>query len=180
MLLHCLAAYTSSGVVGSVTQSSALTGYATAYQSSILGPPSAPSSGTYPWYLDSGASFHMTPHSAHLSSLHPSYRHCIVHTADGSLFVAGQGTLSSDSFYVADVSLVPNLTMTVVLFLTLMFATFRIVALVTWLALAPTGVIHSVFGSLTGFVFLSLRPPVLSALPMLLRPRCHLLSGIIV
>jgi hypothetical protein len=38
--------------------------------------------------------------------------HCIVHTADGSsLSVAGQVTLSSDSFYVSDVSLVPDLTM---------------------------------------------------------------------
>jgi hypothetical protein len=25
----------------------------------------------------------MTPHSAHLSSLRPSYHHCIVHTDDG-------------------------------------------------------------------------------------------------
>jgi hypothetical protein len=54
----------------------------------------------------------MTSHSAHLFSLCPSYRHCIVHTADGSpLSVAGQDTLSSESFYVPDVSLVPNLTM---------------------------------------------------------------------
>jgi hypothetical protein len=64
-----------------------------------------------------------------------------------------------------------------VLFLILIFATFRIVALVTWLALAPVVVIHSVFGSLTGFVFLPLRPRVLLALLML---RHHLLSGIIV
>jgi hypothetical protein len=61
-----------------------------------------------------------------------------------------------------------------------MFAIFSIVALVTWLALAPVVVIHIVFGSLTGFVFLSLRPPVLSAPPVLLRPRRRLLSGIIV
>jgi hypothetical protein len=61
-----------------------------------------------------------------------------------------------------------------------MFAIFRIVALVTWLALAPVIVIHSVFESLTGFIFLSLCPPVLSAPPMLLRPHHHLLSGIIV
>ena len=95
-----------------MTLPSALTGSATASQSSTLGPPPAPSLGTGPWYLDSGASFHMTPHSAHLSSLHPSYRHCIVHTADGSpLSVAGQGTLSSNCFYVPDVSLVPDLTM---------------------------------------------------------------------
>jgi hypothetical protein len=69
MLLRRLAASTSTGVVGIVTQSSALIGSATASQSSILGPPIAPSPGTYYWYLDSGASFHMTPHSAHLSSL---------------------------------------------------------------------------------------------------------------
>jgi hypothetical protein len=84
MLLRCLAASTSSGVVGSVTQSSALTSSSIASQSFTLGPPSAPSLGTYPWYLDSGTSFHMTPYSAHLSSLRPSYRHCIVHTTDGS------------------------------------------------------------------------------------------------
>jgi hypothetical protein len=70
MLLHHLATPTLSGVVGFVTQSSALTGSATASQSSPLGPPSTPSPGSYPWYLNSGASFHMTPHSAHLSSLH--------------------------------------------------------------------------------------------------------------
>jgi hypothetical protein len=90
MLLRHLAASTSPGAVGSVTQSSALTGSATASQSFTLGLPSAPSSGTYSWYLDSGDSFYMTHHSTHLSSLHPSYRHCIVHTADGSpLSVAG-------------------------------------------------------------------------------------------
>jgi hypothetical protein len=70
--------------------------------------------------------------------------------------------------------------MIVMLFLILMFAIFRIVTLVTWLALAPVGVIHNIFGSLTGFVFLPLRPPVLSAPPMLLCPHRHLLSGIIV
>jgi hypothetical protein len=111
MLLRRLAASTSPGAAGIVTQSSALIGSATASQSSTLGPPIAPSLGTYSWYLDSGTSFHMTPHSAHLSSLR-SYRHCIVHTADRSpLSVAGQGTLSSDSFHVPDVSLVPALTM---------------------------------------------------------------------
>jgi hypothetical protein len=70
--------------------------------------------------------------------------------------------------------------MIVMLFLILMFAIFRIVTLVTWLALAPVGVIYNIFGSLTGFVFLPLRPPVLSAPPMLLYPHRHLLSGIIV
>jgi hypothetical protein len=73
-----------------------------------------------------------------------------------------------------------SLTRTVVLFLILIFAIFRIVALVTWLALAPVIVIHSVFGSLTGFIFLPLRPSVLSTLSSLLCPRRHLLSDIIV
>jgi hypothetical protein len=95
-----------------VTQSSALICSAPTSQSSTLIPPTAPSSGTYSWYIDSGASFHMTPHSAHLFSLRPYSCHCIVHTADGSpLSVAGQDTLSSDCFHVPDVSLVPDLTM---------------------------------------------------------------------
>jgi hypothetical protein len=70
--------------------------------------------------------------------------------------------------------------MTVVLFLILIFATFMIIALVTWLALAPIIVFHSVFGSLTGFIFIPLRPPILSALLMLCHPHHHLLNGIIV
>jgi hypothetical protein len=94
------------------TQYSALTDSITASQYSTLGPSSAPSPGTYPWYLDSDAFFHMTPHFAHLSSLHPSYHHCIVHITNGSpLSVAAHGTLSSDSFYVPDVSLISDLTM---------------------------------------------------------------------
>jgi hypothetical protein len=112
MLLRRLTTSTSSGVVCFVTQSSAPTGSATTSQSSALEPPSAPSPGTDPWYLDSGASFHMTPHSAHLFALRSSYHHCTVHIADGSpLSVAGQGTLCSNSFHVPDVSLVPDLTM---------------------------------------------------------------------
>jgi hypothetical protein len=47
----------STGAVGTVTQSSALIGSATASQSSTLGPPTAPSPGTYSWYLDSDAFF---------------------------------------------------------------------------------------------------------------------------
>jgi hypothetical protein len=69
MLLHRLVASTSTGAVGIVTQSSTLIGSAPTSQSSTLGPPTAPSSGTYSWYLDSVTSFHMTHHSAHLSSL---------------------------------------------------------------------------------------------------------------
>jgi hypothetical protein len=90
MLLHHLTTSTSSGAASSVTQPSAPIGSATASQSFALGPPSAPSLGTDPSYLDSDASFDMTPHSTYLSDLRPSYRHCTVHTADGSpLFVVG-------------------------------------------------------------------------------------------
>jgi hypothetical protein len=112
MLLRRLAASTPSGAAGSVTQSSALTGSAAASQSSIEGPPSSSASGTCPWILDSGASFHMTPSCACLSSMRPSSRSLTVHTADGSpLSVVGQGTLLSHSFNVPDVSYVPDLTM---------------------------------------------------------------------
>jgi hypothetical protein len=83
MLLRHLVASTSSGAASSVTQPSTPIGSTTASQSSALGPPSAPFPGTDPWYLDSSTSFHMNPHSTHLSVLH-SYRHCTVHTADGS------------------------------------------------------------------------------------------------
>jgi hypothetical protein len=191
MLLCRLAASTLLGAVGSVIQSSALTGSATASQSSTLGPPSAPSPGTYPWYLDSDDSFYMAPHSTHLSSLHPPYRHCIVHTVDGSpLSVAGEGTLSSDSFHVSDVSLVLGLTMRLMSAGQITDHDCRVILDhdVCYIQDYRTGhlvgigppVIHNVFGSLTGFVFLPLRPPVMSALPMLLRPRRRLLSGIIV
>jgi hypothetical protein len=61
-----------------------------------------------------------------------------------------------------------------------MFAIFKIVALVTWLALTAVVVIHSVFENLTGFIFFLLRLPVLSAPPVLLHPHHHLLCGIII
>jgi hypothetical protein len=70
--------------------------------------------------------------------------------------------------------------MTVVLFLILIFVMFRIVARVTWLVLALVVMIHSVFGSLTGFVFLPLPLPVSPALLVLLHPHHLLLSGIII
>jgi hypothetical protein len=57
MLLHRLTASTSTGAVGTIIQSSALIGSAPTSQSSTLGPPTAPSPGTYSWYLDSGAFF---------------------------------------------------------------------------------------------------------------------------
>jgi hypothetical protein len=71
--------------------------------------------------------------------------------------------------------------MIVMLFLILILSIFRINTLVIWLALPPPIImIHNIFGSLTGFIFLPLRPPVLSALPSLLHPSRRLLSGIIV
>jgi hypothetical protein len=70
--------------------------------------------------------------------------------------------------------------MTVVLFLIPIFPIFRIVALVTWLSPGPIIMIHTVFGSLTSFIFLPMCPSVLSALPSLLHPHHHLLSGIII
>jgi hypothetical protein len=94
-----------------VTQHSTPIGSATVSQSSALGPPSTPPDIDH-WYLNSDASFHMTPHSTHLSTLRPSFHHCTVHTADCSpLSVTGHDTLCSDSFHVPDVSLVPDLTM---------------------------------------------------------------------
>jgi hypothetical protein len=175
-----------------VTQSSALIRFTTASQSSALGPLTAPSPGTYSWYLNSGASFHMTSHSTYLSSLRPSSHHCIVHTTDGSpLSVAGQGTLSSDSFHVLDVSLVPDLTMQlmsagqitdhdchVILDPDVCYIQDRRTG-----HLVGTGLIvmiHNVFESLIGFIFLLLHLLVLSAPPVLLRSRHHLLSGIII
>jgi hypothetical protein len=63
--------------------------------------------------------------------------------------------------------------MTVVLFLTLIFAIFRIVSRVIWLVLTPIAVTHSVF------VFLLLCPSVLPALLSLPHPRHRFISGII-
>ena len=104
MLLRRLAASTPPGAVGSVTQSSAQLDAATASQSS--------SSGTFPWILDSGASFHMTPDHTSLSSISTPSIPIIVQTADrSSLSVAGQGTLLSTSFHVPVVSYIPKLTM---------------------------------------------------------------------
>jgi hypothetical protein len=140
MLLRHLAASTSSGVANSMTRSSTPTSSTTVSQSSTLGPPSAPSPGIDPWYLDSGASFHMTPHYTHLSALRSSYHHCTIHTADGShLSIARQDTLCFDSFHIPVVSLIFDLTMKLMsagqitdhdchIIFTLIFAIFRIVA----------------------------------------------------
>ena len=76
-------------------------------------PPQPPSSGiSSKWFLDSGASFHMTPDSSQLSSLSIVDPPPIVQTADGtSLPVVGSGVLSTSSFHVPTVSHVPQLTM---------------------------------------------------------------------
>jgi hypothetical protein len=192
MLLHRLAASTSPGAAGTVTQSSALIGSTSASQSSALEPPTALSPGIHSWYLDSDAFFHMTPHFAHLSSLRPSSRHCIVHTVDGSpLSVAGRGALSSDSFHAPDVSLIPDLTKQLMSAGQIADHDCRVILdpdvcyiqdrrTGHLVSTGPVVVIHIVFGSLTDFIFLPLCPPVLSALLVLLHPRRHLLSGIII
>jgi hypothetical protein len=65
-----------------------------------------------PWYLDSGASFHMTSDSSLLSTIRSLISHVRVLTADGtSLPVSSRGTLSTSSFSVPDISLVPHLKM---------------------------------------------------------------------
>jgi hypothetical protein len=65
-----------------------------------------------PWYLDSGASFHMTSTSSILSALRSLVSPVRVITADGtSLPVSSRGTLSTSSFSVPDVSHVPSLKM---------------------------------------------------------------------
>ena len=64
------------------------------------------------WFLDSGASFHMTPNFTQLSSLSSVDHPVVVQIADGtSLPVTGRGVLSTSSFHVPKVSHVPNLTM---------------------------------------------------------------------
>lgn len=74
--------------------------------------------------------------------------------------------------------------MVVVLLSILIFVVFRIDAREFWLVLALATITHSVFGSLTGFIFLSLPLPVLlppPSPPLLLHPPLRLLlSGIIV
>lgn len=81
--------------VGSSSDSSSSARLALASQQSST-PPAPPSSSIMsPWILDSGASFHMTPNSTHLTSVSST-----VQIEDGtSLPVAGRGTLST-SFHV--------------------------------------------------------------------------------
>ena len=95
---------------GTTAQSASET---TAQASCSAPPPPPPPSGTSsPWFLDSGASFHMTPHATHLSSLFSPDPPISVRTADGtSLPVAARGVLSTSSFNVPTISHVPKLTM---------------------------------------------------------------------
>ena len=73
-------------------------------------PPST-QSGTSPWVLDSGASFHMSSHSSTLSSLRSLDSPVHVFTADGTpLSVVSRGNLTTP-YYVPDVAHVPRLTM---------------------------------------------------------------------
>jgi hypothetical protein len=110
---------------------------------------------------------------------------------ESPLSVARQGTLSSDSFHVPNVSLVLDLTMQlmsagqiadhdcrVILDPDVCYIQDRCTSHLV--GTDPVVMIHSVFGSLTDFIFLPLRPPVLSAPPVLLHPRRHLLSDIII
>lgn len=94
-----------------MTQSSAPTGSVVGSLSSTKGP-SPYTLGTCLWILDSGASFHMSPHCTRLLFMNPSSRSLNVHTIDRSPFyVFGHYTLVSDSFHVTDVPFVSNLTM---------------------------------------------------------------------
>jgi hypothetical protein len=75
-------------------------------------PPTYPPSGMSPWYLDSGASFHMTSGSSLLFAIRSLISPVRVLTADGtSLSVSSRGTLSTSSFSVPDISHVSRLKM---------------------------------------------------------------------
>lgn len=75
------------------------------------------SSGIYSteWFLDSGASNHMTFNQKFFESLHPVITPKI-HTADGSTITASHIGLvnNSNNFYVPDVLLVPNIAMNLI------------------------------------------------------------------
>ncbi|XP_037475943.1 uncharacterized protein LOC119353418 [Triticum dicoccoides] len=102
-LRYLLAASSGSSPTGS-------TGSATDSSGNVR-PPST-QSGTSPWILDTGASFHMTHDSSTLSSIRALDSPVHVLTADGtSLPVNGRGIFSTSSFHVPDVAHVPRLAM---------------------------------------------------------------------
>ncbi len=111
MLLRRLTASAVTGSVGFVALPSAQSGSAVLGSSSST-EGSSSASGTIPWILDSGASFHMTHDRSSLSSICSPLVPTTVHTADGTpLAVVGRGTLSTSSFSVPAVSYVPKLAM---------------------------------------------------------------------
>jgi hypothetical protein len=111
MLLRRLTASAVTGSVGFVALPSAQSGSAVLGSSSST-EGSSSASGTIPWILDSGASFHMTHDRSSLSSICSPLVPTTVHTADGTpLAVVGRGTLSTSSFSVPTVSYVPKLAM---------------------------------------------------------------------
>ena len=64
------------------------------------------------WFLDSGASFHMTPNFTQLSSLSSVDHPLVGQAADGTSHpVIGRGVLSMPSFHMPSISHVHNLTM---------------------------------------------------------------------
>ncbi|CAD6202522.1 unnamed protein product [Miscanthus lutarioriparius] len=65
-----------------LTTTAQASGHGTTAQASSSTPP--PSGISSPWFLDSGASFHMTPHATHLSSLSSPDPPISVRTADGT------------------------------------------------------------------------------------------------
>ncbi|BAH93941.1 Os07g0500000 [Oryza sativa Japonica Group] len=70
---------------------------------------------SYPWILDSGASFHMACDDSWLTSCRPIANGATIHTADGTLCkVTHQGAISAPRFAVPDVSLVPKLSMNLI------------------------------------------------------------------
>ena len=74
-------------------------------------PPSS-HSGTPPWILDTGASFHMNYDSSPLTSIQPVESHVRVFTANGTpLPIASRGILATSSFHVPSVAHVPQLSM---------------------------------------------------------------------
>jgi hypothetical protein len=103
----------------------------------------------------------------------------LCHTADGSsLSVARHDTLSSNSFHVPDVSLVPDLTMQLMSAGQIADHDCRVILdpdvyyiqdrrIGHLVGTGPIVVIRNVFGSLSGFILLPLRPLVLSAPPVL-------------
>jgi hypothetical protein len=108
----------------------------------------------------------MTPDSTHLGSMSSLIFPMYVKTTDGTpLSVISCGTLRAPQFHVPSVSHVSQLLlqlffsarlliMVVVSFLILMLVLSMIITPGPWLVQVVSFVIHLVFGSLTGFIFM--------------------------